>query len=301
MSTVTISDVLYVPDNSSSILLTTDNYQEHAFLSADNYHTTLGDITSRELLTLLDHIDRLIFIDIFDHTSDIYKETVVLLNYISHFRTVENFSVDPTVTFTDHTGILDRPDEPVIWVYGCSHTYGYGLRSDELNYATILSQELGMPLKLIAKCATSTNWSLRHLLNTPFRPGDRVVWQLTTPNRVTRFEEDGADVEEVQLARTQDRHLLEVYNDNQTFFNHINFLNTGVQYLRSQNVDFVLTSLMIRMKLFYNYMLEYTKYPEYCYSPEFEVDLGTDNVHVGPRSHQNLANAILTHMKQNKL
>lgn len=301
MSTLTISDVHYVPENTSSILLTTENFDEHKTLSAEHYHTTLGDISSREILSVLDHIDRVVFVDVFDHASDIYKETVVLLNYMGHFKPIENFSTQPITTFTDHPEILTRPDEPVLWVYGCSHTVGIGLKHGELEYATLLSRELNVPLKLVARVATSTNWSLRHVMNTPFRPGDYVVWQLTTPNRLTRFEKDAAGPVEVQLARTEDRHLLEVYNDNQTFYNHINFLNTGVQYLRSQGVNFVITSLMIKMNLFYDYMLEYTKYPEYCYSPDFAVDLGTDMVHVGPKSHQNLAASLLKHLKQKTL
>jgi hypothetical protein len=113
------------------------------------------------------------------------------------------------------------------------------------------------------------------------KTGDVVIWRLTTPHRVSQY--NGVETTEIMLARSTDRCLLEVFDDHQVFFNHINLLNFGVQYLRGTGVKFVIVSILpILENFFYEYLVEYSKYPEYCYTPGCQLDLGTDQVHVGP-------------------
>ena len=298
MPTLTIGDVLYTPTNTSSVLLTRENYYLHDTLPGEHYHTSLGDIGAKDIIELLPYAEQINFVDDhFDVNSDIYKETLALLNYISHRHAVTGFDRSSVNNFVDDLEIYNRPNQPVLWVYGCSHSFGVGLDSKELLYANLMSQALELPLKLVARPGSSTQWSFRHLMNSCLQPGDTVVWQLTTPERLTRFEPDNDMPIETQLAKSHDRYLLEVFNDQQIFFQHINMLNAGVQYLRSQNVNFVLTSLLTQNKMFYRYLSEYTKYPEYCYSPGYNVDLGNDDCHIGPQSHKNLAQALLNHLE----
>ena len=47
--------------------------------------------------------------------------------------------------------ITTREDKPMLWVFGCSHSFGIGLRKDEKNYGTLLSEKLNIPLKLVAR------------------------------------------------------------------------------------------------------------------------------------------------------
>jgi hypothetical protein len=298
MSTLVISDVSYTPPDPNSVLLTANNYNEHHTLSREKYHTTLGDISSEQIINLLPYITNIKFIpDQFDINSNIYKETVVLLNYLSHLCKVDGVDVVAAKNFINQQEIFNRPNEPVLWVFGCSHSFGVGLKDGELPYGKLISQQLGMPLKLIAQPGSSTSWSFRHMINAKLQPNDIVIWQLTIPNRITRFEPESADGVETQLANTKDRYLLEVFNNQQIFFQHINILNVGVQYLRTKQIKFMLTSLMTLTDLFYEYLIEYTKYPEYCYAPNFNIDLGTDQCHVGPVSHKKLAQFLLTHLQ----
>jgi hypothetical protein len=148
-----------------------------------------------------------------------------------------------------------------------------------------------MPLKLISKPGSSTEWSLRHLINSNFGPKDIVIWQLTAPERVSMYNN------EILLSTTNNPHLLEVYSDEELFFNQVNFLNYGISFLKGRNVNFVFTSLENKNNLLYNYKKEYVKYPEYCYSPSFNVDLGNDNLHFGPLSNNNLANSLVNHIQ----
>jgi hypothetical protein len=252
-------------------------------------------MSSSDIIKISNNFSTINFVDEkFDQSSDIYKETVVLLNYLSWSKNVTNFSVDLPISFADPI-VNNRPTGPALWVFGCSHSHGVGLLPDEKRFGEIVAESLNLPLMLISKPGSSLNWSTRNLVASDIKIGDVVIWQLTTPHRVSQY--NGVETTEIMLARSTDRCLLEIFDDDQVFFNHINLLNFGVRYLRSIGVKFVIVSLLPKLEnFFYEYLVEYSKYPEYCYTPDCQLDLGTDRVHVGPLSHQALAQRLLDHI-----
>jgi hypothetical protein len=135
-------------------------------------------------------------------------------------------------------------------VFGCSHSHGVGLLPNELRYSDIISQELNIPLKSITKPGSSTRWSLRHLINANINPTDLVIWQITTPDRISL---PGLPSNELVLSTIKNRYLLEVYTDEQIYFDHMSLINYGAQYLRAKGVRFVMTSIEHNSTLFYNY------------------------------------------------
>jgi len=207
---------------------------------------------------------------------------------------VNNFFVDQIETFIDNLNISSRPADATLWVFGCSLSHGVGLSPNELRYSDIISQELNMPLKSITRPGASLRHSLRHLVNASINPTDLVIWQITIPNRISL---PGSPPNELLLTLTKNRYLLEVYTDEQVYFDHMSLINYGVQYLRAKGVRFVVTSIGPDSALFYKYKKEYVKYKEYCYSPNFHVDVGNDNLHSGKISHKNLALSILNHLQ----
>jgi hypothetical protein len=277
--------------NNKSILLTVPK----DILPNTEYHTSLGDMSAADILSVSKQFELINFIpDTFNSKDPIYYETVILLTYLQHSMKVNNFFVDQIETFIDNLNISSRPADATLWVFGCSHSHGVGLLPNELRYSDIISQELNMPLKSITKPGASTRWSLRHLINSNINPQDLVIWQLTTPDRISL---SGKPPTELILSATKNPHLLEVYTDGQIYFDHMSLVNYGVQYLRAKGVRFVITSIQPNSKMSYSYKKEYAKYKEYCYSPNFNVDTGTDNLHFGKISHKNLALSILNHIE----
>lgn len=258
--------------------------------SGDEYHTSLGDLSAEEIISIIPNFDTVNFIkDNFDISSDIYHETVLVLMYIGRFVKVTNFEVEPCRTFIS-PHLISRPDESVLWVFGCSHSQGVGLNANEPRYSDLLSQQLGLTLVSCTQSGSSTSWSLRHLLEADIRPKDLVIWQITIAGRITIA---GPATKEIRLAETDNRCLIDVFSDEQIFFNHINLIRAGVKYLRAKKVKFLMISIEDKSSWYYNYLKEYVKYPEYCYTPGYKIDLGTDNLHVGPKSHKRLASILL--------
>lgn len=277
--------------NSTSTLLTSGD----TLINFDEYHTSLGDMSSADIISVLENFHTINFVPSqYDQSSEIYKETVILLNYISWFKTVTNFRRQPAVAFESLLA-QDRPNTPVLWVFGCSHSHGVGLLPNQKTFGKITAEALNLPLMLISRPGSSLNWSTRNLIAADIRPGDTVIWQITSPDRITQF--DGSVAKEIMLARTDNPYLLEVFDSNQVFFNQINLLNFGIRYLRHRGIKFVMISMLPKIEKYYEYVNEYTKYPEYCYTPGCDLDFGTDQQHVGPLSHRAIAHRILNHVQ----
>ena len=196
--------------------------------------------------------------------------------------------------FTD-LDITTREDKPTLWIFGCSHSFGIGLKKDEKNYGTLLSEKLNMPLKLVARPGTSTHFSLRHLVNANLNENDIVVWQITTAERFSYKEQN--IVSERFLSLRPKQKFIDFFTDEQLYFQQLSFLNIGINYLRATKVKFVITSIISKHLPADDLLNEYTKYPEYCHTPNYEVDKGTDNLHSGPLSHQNLSNSLHNHIQ----
>lgn len=277
--------------NNTSILLTSVDTP----LESNEYHTSLGDMSAKNIIKISNNFSTINFVaEGFDQSSDIYNETIILLNSLSWSTNVTNFKIDPPMLFSDPI-ISNRPTGPTLWVFGCSHSHGVGLRSNEKKFGEIVATALDLPLMLVSKPGSSLSWSTRNLVAADIKSTDVVIWQLTTPHRLSQY--NGTVAREIILSYPHSKCLLEVFNDNQVFFNQINLLNFGVRYLRSIGVKFSIVSILPPLdNFYYSYLTEYSKYPEYCYAPEYRIDIGTDGQHGGPLSHKALAQALLNHI-----
>jgi hypothetical protein len=256
------------------------------------YHTSLGDLPVDQIIRLSSQFDIIKFeAQGFDVDSAIYKESRTLFQYLNKQYTDNQLDIQ---RFTTHPDIDTRLDQPMLWVFGCSHSHGTGLRSNELNYGQWLSQHLDLPLKLITKPGSSLAWSYRHLLNSCIQKHDTVVWQLTTPGRLSRF--NGKHVDEIVLNSSSDRKLVDSITDEQLYFTQLSLLNTGTKFLQAIGCKFVITSIS-DFGANYDYVSEYIRYPEYCSNYGLHIDNGTDGVHPGPLSHKAIAQRILNHVQ----
>ena len=261
-------------------------------ISGSQYHTSLGDLTSQEILKISQNFDTINFLkNNFDTNSDIYFETLMLLNNLSHQKSITGYQ--PDVENLLSLDVQQRPQEPVLWVFGCSHSYGTGLFPQELNFGQHMSNKCKMPLKLIAHPGTSTSWSLRHLFDSNFRAGDIVVWQITSPERISY----GFPPTEIRLNACKEPHILDTFTNEHLLFSAISAVRHGVRFLRSQPVKFVMTAFLGKSPIFYPCLVEYTKYPEYCYIPNIYLDRGNDQLHPGPLSHKAIAQQLVDHLQ----
>lgn len=262
-------------------------------LRSSEYHTSLGDLTIHELLSVIHKFDSVEYVDNnFIEGEEITKDTLNFLSFVNTRVQVKNFpDINNVLSFAEHPDTKSSLGEPTLWIYGCSHSHGTGLKDSSETYGSLLAKELNLPLKLITKPGSSTHWSLRQLINSNLKKDDIVIWQITSPYRLSFF--NGKHVQEIVLANSNNRTLIDTYTDEQCFFLQLSYLNIGIQYLKSIGVKFVVVNVDSRDK----FNFSYSQYPEYYCATNFAVDLGSDNLHFGPLSHKNLAKALLTRVQ----
>jgi hypothetical protein len=254
-------------------------------------HTSLGDLQAREIIELAQQYQELYFHDAaFDPDSDIFKETQVLLNFLQHEKTIKNYQKTDPVDFYKYSPMTCK--DACLWVFGCSHSYGFGIESSQ-RYGELLAKQLCRPLALVAQIASSLSWSLDQIHRSNIKSSDIVVWQITTPLRTMKFD---GELKHILLSNAN-RYYLEVFTDQQMFFDHVRMLRQGINYLRAKNIRFVMTSLDIKDPFYYQYLKEYTQHREYCYTPGVWVDLASDNQHPGPLSNRSLADRLYFHIQ----
>ena len=276
--------------NKKSILLTDANA---SLIGNCDYHTSLADIAPVDLLKIIPKFTSVEYVSAgFVDNDPITIETKNFLNFLTTNSGNTSWKSSGETTFTDDYDLSNNTIDSTLWIFGCSHSYGTGLDSPKKTYGALLSEYLNKPLKLIANPGSSLHWSLRHIVNAQIKSQDLVVWQITHPERLSYF--NGKHVEEILLARTTNRHLLEVYNDFQSYFMHLSMVNIGAQYLRQLGAKFILMSIDP-----YNYQMqqEYSKFPENFFPIGFDVDRGNDGLHFGPSSHKNIAFSLLNRIQ----
>jgi hypothetical protein len=276
--------------NSNSVLISSVDCD---LTVSDEFHTSLGDLSVVDILSIIHHFNQIKFDSTgFKKTHPLFNETKNLMSYLNSIMSGVEHIGSVEKAFIDNQSIVEPLSDPTLWIFGCSHSYGVGLDSEEQRYGNILAEALGMPLKMIAKPGGSMNYSLRHIVNSSFKPNDLIIWQFINPNRLSYF--NGKHVEEIVLSNTKNRTIIDFHTDPQIYFNHFTYINIGVRYLRAMSCNFILTSLDHHSS--YNYLSEYKNYPEYVYFPNFAVDLGNDHLHFGHLSHKNLALSLLNHI-----
>ena len=286
MTEVTLSSPYFVAAE-DSILLTNDNFEQYLG-QAGVFHTSLGDITAANLLLVADYNCRFIFVNQgFDNETALYEKTIIFLNAVYESNTIIGYIRPGPATFAEQS--IMRPPGPRLWVFGCSLSAGVGVNDSEL-YSTKLGIATGLPVTTVARVGSSTHWSLRQLLHADIWPTDIVIWQLTTIERFT-VKQPNRWPTEVML-KDADRETILSTTDEQLWFNQLSLVNCGVQYLRAIGPEFYMISLDSLSPLLNVCLEQYTRYPEYCYVPDWQIDLGTDGLHPGPQSHHLLYQSL---------
>jgi hypothetical protein len=257
----------------------------------DVAHTSLGDLHAGDIIDLAAKYHELQFHDqFFDIDSDIFQETQLLLNFLQHRNIIKNFKKPSPVEFYQNTGYHHK--DPCLWVFGCSHSYGVGLEPLQ-RYGQLLADRLGLPLILVAEPGSSLTWSLDQIHRSDIKESDLVIWQITTPYRKLKFD---VSPKHVMLSSRASHCYLEVFTNQQVFFDHVSMIRQGINYLRSKHIRFAMTSLDSK-DYYYQYLKEYTRYPEYCYTPEIWKDRASDGLHPGPLSNSALADRLFIHLQ----
>lgn len=313
------SDAGYKWGDHDSVLLTDRNYnkiKQHA--TVYDCRTTLHDLSSVEIAEAIDLANT---VEIVNISSDFICEKLLDLDSVDFFGygvifnkltkvrdKVINFEWMADINFETMTGASPvRPTKaPVLWVAGCSGTMGAGVEKTE-RYGAIVADQLGVPEINLASGGGSNSLAVSRIMLADIKKNDYVILGITTLGRV--------DVGSKWGLTSYAQHSYNAVDAKKKYYKEM-FFNSPTQIAMQMRSILQLDNFCkkIGAKLCVVNLCDVTwssvllhDLDSFCEaSGDWKitkfgvrgVDLGTDNLHPGPKQHKIWADLIYNFMKE---
>jgi len=183
---------------------------------------------------------------------------------------------------------------------GCSFTEGIGIECNEDKYATIVAKHFNLNCVNLGKGGSSNSYFFEIFSQLEFHPGQLIVLQLTILERL-RYYNNNVSLQHIQFANPlYSPKILEVYNNKFLFYETLKQLRLVNQIAEAKNLKLAVWLNNYKEEHHGHYTMDQQMYfynlksfvpaflmQDYC------VDVGTDNVHPGIKSNQNIANVLI--------
>lgn len=194
-----------------------------------------------------------------------------------------------------------KSNDPQLWVVGCSTTAGVGVSNEE-RYGYLLGKSLSLPVSFLTEPGSSISWAADQILRSDINSGDIVVWGLTNESRMAFWSEiknkevhinahSNLDVEYTSLSTSLINKLL---THKTTFHTAIQKVHEVVNFCHKINAKLLILNIHSSNTL--NICLQNIK--EFFPCLQQLIDVGTDQRHPGPKSHQAYADFCQSALKK---
>jgi hypothetical protein len=192
-------------------------------------------------------------------------------------------------------------EEKQLWIAGCSFSQAIGVSETE-NYGYLIGKHLNLPVTNIARHGSDICWSADQILRSDIVAEDIVVWGITHWERFTYAFE--GELEFVN-PRTNTDKANKLNFSQYELFSENNLHNQLCSILQVENFCKKVGATLKCYNMFpkNNATTRFLSNKYYNisrhYLPEFETllekfeDVGTDNLHPGPLTHQKYAKEII--------
>ncbi len=186
-------------------------------------------------------------------------------------------------------------------VFGCSSTYGQGLEDcptgeeppSKLAWPYIVAEKLKLECVNTSTCGAPNKKILLQILEFPFQKDDRVIVLWSFHHRGYIFQNSKkAEIMSINKESSKDFYMLHTEYD--MCVDMSLYMDHAEKYLDSQSIknshfyfDLTMYSHVSSKKNIINVNAKYVSYPD------LQVDRAMDKIHIGPKSHQNVAGYIL--------
>jgi len=189
--------------------------------------------------------------------------------------------------------------DPVLWTAGCSWTSAFGVE-DEERWGHLVANKLNVNEVNLAKSGASIWDASDQIIRSDVQKDDIVVWGLTAPSRVEAVVEN--ELRSYPVCRAEEFDFFNYKIDH--FFSNtqclvalrhihqvINFCDKV--HAKLYIINFLDPSwLPLAMRSYERFLDLQQKQNGEKYSNAIMIDYGTDNIHPGPKQHQEYAEKI---------
>jgi hypothetical protein len=182
-------------------------------------------------------------------------------------------------------------DKSQLWIAGCSITAGFAVKFDE-KYAVNIAQNFDGKFLDLSKPGSSMEFSADQILRSDVRKGDTVVWGLTSEYRAPYWNRKTQQCESINnytFDHSRTNRADDIADETRLYKSVISF-NQVANFCTKVNARLIAVPIICSeaLQLLLNNHEWYYQLP---YQPSF-IDLGTDDLHPGPKQHQWYADHI---------
>lgn len=292
----------------TATLLTGQNYTK---LSTGTYYMSLGDFDNlQSFVDALAQASELVYVPP-QQWSDIKKNFSYMQHwtefYLRFFK--DKKSVTMEASNTAISAELDtwlslkdnrRSDSSQIWIAGCSTTHGEGVAVTE-RYGQLIADQLAMPVSFLTQSGSSIPWAADQILRSDLRAGDTVIWGITQVCRFTYYYNDAikhVTCKTYEIDPGFDKVVgFDHLSNKNVYYQGVTAIHRVVNFCKKLNVRLYPCGILVDPE-FLPYLDEIPNYTQLFghvvgdHQHKF-FDIGTDNRHPGPLTHQYYAKTLL--------
>jgi hypothetical protein len=274
-------------------------------LKSGTYYTSLGDVNNLYNLGLvLQQADKIVFApppnDHWSGGTVMKRWTEDYLEIFSAYTSIENF--EATVVKNQHTILslsdVRKNDDLQLWISGCSISHGVGVDHD-MSYGNLLARQLNLPVSFLTSPGASIPWSVDQILRSDIRPGDIVVLGLTSHLRLPYYHNDKVmhvnSSTYVESPNFEKILSIDTLTGKDTLYRSLTGIFQVINFCQHAQAKLIIASLMSDELVPYlkdlpNFIMLYKLWGREL--TNMFADLGFDNQHPGPKTHQFYADEI---------
>lgn len=299
----------YANKHAQSTLITSNNYKKIIQLSRTQDvvgHTSFVDIgkitrESSPFYELLLTADKIVYCppSCWSDHSDQYqlhsmqRITEYYLYDINRLKNnVTGLNLDYYTKNCKYLNLWDKrkSDNPELWVAGCSISHGIGVENDQ-RYGQLLSNDLNFPINWLTNPGSSIEWAADQILRSDIRPGDVVVWGLTSEYRATEWNNKKIKNINTYNFDASEAGSLPLVSEENRLYKALIAINQVENFCIKIKARLILFPLIcsesLRLHLSSNQC-----YYENPYQTNF-IDVGADGNHPGPEQHKVWAKKLI--------
>ena len=198
MITIFVGDVhQYLADrarlhDSAASLITEKNYKK---ISAGTWYCSIGDFGDfKKFVHVLRQADEIIYAppnEWQDVNAQINTEKYLLDLKILEFKNVKNIDNLKWPKLKTFLALADdrKTEDPQLWIAGCSISHGMGVTADQ-RYGQLIANHQNLSVSFLTCPGSSVMWAADQILRSDIRPGDTVIWGITSFERFCYYIEN---------------------------------------------------------------------------------------------------------------
>ena len=229
------------------------------------------------------------------------KNTRRYLNLVNQKKKIKNYSV---ITDAIEFRLNDtrKTDDSQLWIAGCSCSSAVGVNDDE-RWGHLLSKKSNLPVSFLAQAGTGNRFQIDQILCSDIRESDIIVLQLTSLARYDYFVGHTEHLNHSHYPMMEMVYPLDRLTEHDVLEKTIRSFAKLKNFCHKINAKLVLFNewAIREWEIYDKLMLDYfhTNFDNFYqleYNGKF-IDLGTDNEHPGPKSHQRYADFLYEKLK----